>query len=61
MSDKIKVSFEIRPNSLEMLKQLKEKYELPDESKVLRCILEYVAQDGDKEQIFGVVRCHQCS
>ena len=61
MSDKIQIAFDIRPESLEMLRQLKEKYQLPDESKVLRCILEYVAQEGDHEQIFGVVLCHGCT
>ena len=55
-----KVTFEIKSDSYDMLKDIKEKYGLPDTSKALRVLLDYVAQDGDWDDIFGTVRCSRC-
>ena len=58
--DKSKVTFEINPDAHDMLKKITEKYELADESKALRCLLDYAATDGDWEEIFAKVRCRRC-
>jgi hypothetical protein len=38
---KLKVAFEIRPDSFEMLLRAAEQYKIPDPSKALRCLLDY--------------------
>jgi hypothetical protein len=57
---KAKVTFEINPDTVQMLKTIVEKYKLPDESKALRCLLDYAATDGDWDEIFAKVRCRRC-
>jgi hypothetical protein len=57
---KLKVAFEIYPDSFEMLLRAAEEYKIPDASKTLRCILDYVAAEGDWDRIFGKVRCRRC-
>lgn len=58
--DKISVQFEINDDAEELLNEVVEKYELKDSSKALRIILDYVAEDGDWDEIFGTVRCRRC-
>jgi hypothetical protein len=58
--DKVQVTFEIYPEHFEMLKEIAAKYELPDPSKALRCLLAYAATDGDWDTIFKEVRCLHC-
>lgn len=57
---KVSVSFEIEPDMLEMLSRIAERYELPDTSKALRCLLDYAATDGDWSESFGIIRCRRC-
>jgi hypothetical protein len=57
---KIRVTFEINPDSYEMLKDVRDRYGHPNTSKSLRCLLSYAAQDGDWDKIFREVRCAQC-
>lgn len=57
---KVRVTFEIYPDSLEMLQQVAATYQLPDPSKALRCLLDYAATDGDWAEIFGKIRCRRC-
>ena len=44
MSEKKDVTFEIYSDSEKMLEQIVEKYDLPDQSKALRCLLDYVEE-----------------
>ena len=44
MSEKKDVSFEIYSDSEKMLDQITDKYDLPDKSKALRCLLDYVEE-----------------
>ncbi len=62
MSDlpKLRVTFEIHPDSLGMLNDVARKYGMPDASKALRCLLDYAATDGDWKAIFEQVRCRRC-
>jgi ABC-type sugar transport system substrate-binding protein len=57
---KLKVAFEIYPDSFEMLMRAAEQHGIADASKALRCVLDYVATDGDWTAIFGTVRCRRC-
>ena len=58
--DKITVSFEINSSSRDMLQEITEKYDFPDNSKAIRCLLDYVADDGDWDEIFDTIRCNHC-
>lgn len=57
---KLKVAFEIHPDSFDMLLRAAEQYGIADPSKALRCLLDYAATDGDWDKIFGTVRCRRC-
>jgi hypothetical protein len=58
--DKINISVEIHSDTQDMLKEIVEKFDLPDSSKAIRCLLDYVAEDGDWDEIFDTVRCNHC-
>ena len=61
MRQKKDVSFEIYSDSEKMLDQITDKYDLPDKSKVLRCLLDYVEEkESDWDDMFATVRCNRC-
>ena len=61
MSEKKEVSFEIYLDSEKMLDQITDKYDLPDKSKALRCLLDYVEEkESDWDDMFATVRCNRC-
>ena len=61
MSEKKDVSFEIYLDSEKMLEQITNKYDLPDKSKALRCLLDYVEEkESDWDDMFATVRCNRC-
>lgn len=61
MSRKKDVSFEIYLDSEKMLDQITDKYDLPDKSKTLRCLLDYLEEkESDWDDIFATVRCNRC-
>ena len=61
MSEKKDVSFEIYSDSEKMLEQITDKYDLPDKSKTLRCLLDYVEEkETDWDDMFATVRCNRC-
>ena len=61
MSEKKDVSFEIYSDSEKMLEQIVDKYDLPDRSKALRCLLDYVEEkESDWDEMFATIRCNRC-
>ena len=61
MSEKKDVSFEIYDDSEKMLNQIVDKYDLPDKSKALRCLMDYVEEkESDWDDMFATVRCNRC-
>ena len=61
MSEKKNVSFEIYSDSEKMLEQITDKYDLPDKSKTLRCLLDYVEEKkSDWDDMFATIRCNRC-
>ena len=57
--DKIDVSFEINSDSEKLLDQIVEKYDLPDKSKALRCLFDYVEEkDSEWDEMFATIRCN---
>ena len=61
MYEKKEVPFTIYSDQDEMLQQIVEAYELPDKSKAIRCLLDYVEEnDGNWDDMFQTVRCNHC-
>tara|TARA_B100001989_G_scaffold144985_1_gene103220 strand:- start:1150 stop:1338 length:189 start_codon:yes stop_codon:yes gene_type:complete len=61
MSEKKDVSFEIYSDSEKLLEQIVDKYDLPDKSKALRCLLDYLEEkESDWDDMFATVRCNRC-
>ena len=54
------VSFEIQEDLVGMLEHITKKYDLPNIDKAMRCVLDFVALDGDLEDIFTKRRCLRC-
>lgn len=57
---KVKLAYEVNADAHQMLETIAERYQLPDASKALRCLLDYAATDGDWDEIFAKVRCRRC-
>lgn len=53
-------TFEVQQDLVAMLDQAASQYELSGRDKALRCVLDYVATDGNWDEIFGKVRCLRC-
>ena len=61
MSEKKDVSFEIYGDSEKMLDQIVDKYDLPDKSKALRCLMDYIEEnESNWDDMFATVRCNRC-
>ena len=61
MSEKKDVSFEIYDDSEKMLDQIVDKYDLPDKSKAIRCLMDYVEEnESNWDDMFATVRCNRC-
>ena len=45
--EKMSVNFEVNPDSVEMLNTITEQYRLPNSSKTLRCLLDYIAESEE--------------
>ena len=58
-----KATFEldINPDQLAFIRSAKEKYDLADESKAIRIVLDYLSVNPDiRDTVFGEVRCLGC-
>ena len=61
MNKKKEMSFEIYSDSDEMLEQIVDKYDLPDKSKALRCLMDYVEEkESEWDEMFAIIRCNRC-
>ena len=59
--DKISVKFDINSDADKMLEEITDKYNLPDKSKALRCLLDYVEEkESDWDDMFATLRCYRC-
>ena len=59
---KIKIDWEVRDYQEKFLKETAEKYEIPDQAKAMRVLIDYALQDGDLDLIFDKknMRCIAC-
>ena len=56
MSEKKEISFEIYSESEKMLEQIVDKYDLPDTSKALRCLMDYVEEkESEWDEMFATI------
>ena len=59
--DKKEVTFEINIDSDEMLEKIVEEYKLPDKSKAIRVLLDYVEEkETEWDDMFATIRCNRC-
>ena len=58
--DKVMVEVELNPDMLTLLDDVVKDYRLPDRGKALRCQLDWLAADGDRDQVFRKIRCRRC-
>ena len=59
--DKISVTFDINSDADKMLEEITDKYNLPDKSKALRCLLDYAEEkESDWDDMFATIRCNRC-
>lgn len=54
------VSFQVQSDILSMLDAAAEKYGIESRDKALRVVMDYVATDGDWDEIFAKSRCIRC-
>lgn len=57
---KEQTSFAVQADLVAMLDEAARRYNLPSRDKALRCILDYVANDSDWDEIFTKIRCMRC-
>lgn len=57
---KVEVSMKLNPDMLDLLEEIRKQYRLRDTSKVVRVLLDYVAEEGDRDAIFKPIRCKRC-
>ena len=62
MKEKVDVTITIEEDHLEWILSVTEKYDLSDESKTFRVLLDYAIEDSDQEEIFSEdnMRCRHC-
>ena len=60
--NKVDQTFEIEQEQFDWLGETAEKYDLADEAKALRVLLDFAIQDGDSDLIFSDenMRCRFC-
>lgn len=61
MKDKSQYTVMLEKTQFAFLGEIAKKYNLPDESKALRCLINYTIEQADQQAtIFGDVRCVDC-
>jgi hypothetical protein len=57
---KVESSWELNEDHIEWLRHMATKYDLADEHKALRIVLDFVMNEADLETVFNEVRCNHC-
>lgn len=61
MSENRPYTLELKERQHEYLSQMAEKYDLPDASKALRCLVNFAMEkEKQEEEIFAEIRCMDC-
>jgi hypothetical protein len=57
---KVEAVYELNPGQVDWIKQMAEKYDLDDQNKALRVIIDYVLTEADESSVFEDIRCLYC-
>lgn len=61
MSENRPYTVELKERQYEYLSRMAEKYDLPDVSKALRCLVNFaIEEEKREEEIFAEIRCMDC-
>jgi len=61
MADNVSETLELKECHLEYLDEMIKKYDLPDRSKALRCLVTFAMNETQQEaSIFTKIRCSNC-
>jgi len=61
MTENVGTTLELKESQLEFLDAMVKKYDLPDRSKALRCLITFAMQEPTHEtSVFTVIRCENC-
>lgn len=58
--DKLEHTYRLNAEQIRWLQEMSRKYDLPDEDKALRCLIDYAIEEGDLDGMFKVERCLHC-
>ena len=60
--NKIELTLSLESDHLDWLSEIIKDYDLPDESKAIRILLDYAIEDADKDEVFSPdnMRCKHC-
>ena len=60
--NKIELTLSLESDHLDWLSEIIQDYDLPDESKAIRILLDYAIEDADKDEVFSQdnMRCKHC-
>ena len=60
--DKVELKLSIESDQLDWLSEIIQDYDLPNESKAIRILLDYAIEDADKDEVFSPdnMRCRHC-
>ena len=57
----VEQAFQVKEDQVEWLKKMAEEYNLPDEHKALRVLIDYAMKHGDLERVFVKIHCLRCN
>ena len=60
--NKIELTLSLESDHLDWLSEIIQDYDLPDESKAIRILLDYAIEDADKDEVVSPdnMRCKHC-
>ena len=57
---KTEKTYELNDDVIAWLKEMADQYDLEDENKALRVVLDYVKEEADLDEVFEEIRCNHC-
>ena len=53
-------SFELNEGHMKWISSMAEKYDIADNDKTLRIVIDYVMEEADLDTVFEEIRCNHC-
>ena len=57
---KVEAVYELNPEQVDWLKQMADKYDLVNQDKALRVVIDYALSEADEATVFEDIRCLYC-